>query len=323
MSFHSIYSTTCPQCAQSVARDAGRCACGHVFGGEDPPSRVAALQAALNDEELYADYLAARAKQAAQAAVVAQSVHATNRDNANKAEEARRALESAEAARAESLAQNARVAKLAQALGEATKVENASTPVIGQAPVVRPTSAAPPPAVAASASRSSIPSNKTTASQGAPTATPPMKSCPLCTARVRADISACTCGFSFKPAQLESLDLSTPSGLPNRAAAESGRARLAREAERALQRARAGKTTTEDSATAGRARLAREAELALQRAQAAKPRECPHCTALVAAEARQCACGYAFDGGRKGPPMPGLTLDPGDQAKLGDLLKRK
>ncbi len=275
----------------------------------------------MNDEELYADYLAARAKQAAQAAVVAQSVHATNRDNANKAEEARRALESAEAARAESLAQNARVAKLAQALGEATKVENASTPVIRRpAPVAHPASATPP-AVAASASRSSIP--KTTASQGAPTATPPMKSCPLCTARVRADISACTCGFSFKPAQLESLDLSTPSGLPNRAAAESGRARLAREAELALQRTRAGETTTEDPATAGRARLAREAELALQRAQAAKPRECPHCTALVAAEARQCACGYAFDGGRKGPPMPGLTLDPADQAKLGDLLKRK
>jgi hypothetical protein len=132
---------------------------------------------------------------------------------------------------------------------------------------------------------------------------------------------ACTCGFSFQPAQLEGLDLSA--GQPNRAGVDAGRARLAREAERALQRARANKIATEDPAEAGRARLAREAERALQRAHAAKPRECPHCTALVAATATRCACGHAFDGGRKGGPMPGLSLDPAEQAKLGDLFKPK
>jgi hypothetical protein len=148
-----------------------------------------------------------------------------------------------------------------------------------------------------------------------------MKSCPSCTARVKADIMACTCGFSFRPAQLQGLDLSA-AGQSN-TAAEAGRARLAREAERALQRARAGKSATDDPNAAGRARLAREAEHALQRAQAGKPRECPHCTASLAVEASRCACGYVFDGGRKGGPMPSLTLDPAEQAKLDDLLKRK
>lgn len=324
MSFHSLYSKTCPQCAQSMAKDAARCACGHAFGGEDPPSSVAALQAALKEEELYADYLAARARQAAQAAVVAQSVRATDPDNANKAEEARRALESAEGARAESLAQNARIAELARAIAGQTReppVQSTSivrpAPAVGAAPAMRP-----PAAVSATAVRRSpapakmAPSRHTTAPKPAA-----MKSCPLCTARVKADVIACTCGFSFQPAQLQGLDLSTGSPEPSRAA-ESGRARLAREAERALQRTRAGKLAADDPTAAGRARLALEAERALQRAQAAKPRECPHCTAFVPAEASRCACGYAFDGGRKARPMPGLTLDPAEQAKLGDLFKK-
>lgn len=144
-----------------------------------------------------------------------------------------------------------------------------------------------------------------------------MKSCPVCTARVRADIMACTCGFSFQHAQLQSLDIAATSS------AEAGRARLAREAERALQRARAARAVGDDAAAAGRARLAREAERALQRSQAGKPRECPHCTALVPADATRCACGYAFDGGRPGRPMPTLALDPAEQAKLNELFKRK
>jgi hypothetical protein len=316
MSFHSIYSKTCPQCSQTVARDAGRCACGHLFAGEDPPSSLGSLQAALKEEELYADYLSARAKQAAQAAVVAQSVHANNRDNANKAEEARRALESAEAARAEAVAQNARVARLAQALNA---MKSTGTP----APTINPAPARPAvPQRAAPVSPRPVASTPTAGrTVAAPAAATQLKSCPLCTARIRADVMACTCGFSFQPAQLEGLDLAA--GQPISATADAGRARLAREAERALQRARANKIATEDPIEAGRARLAREAERALQRAQVAKPRECPHCTAAVAATATRCACGYAFDGGRKGGPMPGLSLDPAEQAKLGDLFKPK
>ncbi len=329
MSFHSIYSKTCPQCAQSVARDAGRCACGHVFIGEDPPNSIAALQATLQEEELYADYLVARAKQAAQAAVIAQSVHAANPGDANKAEEARRALESAETTRAESLTQSARVTKLAEALAShphnpANPTTRPAAPAHSAAPTTRPMPAVRPPSPApVPAASSTRPRPAATLTRTAPPPAPAMKSCPLCTARVKMEVMACTCGFSFRPAELQGLDLGAGPGQPNRAAAETGRARLAREAERALQRSRTGKGAVDDAAAAGRARLAREAERALERAQAAKQRECPHCTALVAAEATRCACGYAFDGDRPGAPMPGLSLDPVEQTKLGDLFKRK
>jgi hypothetical protein len=336
---NNIYQKTCPQCATNNASDASHCRCGYAFsrsgatGGGDQ----------LDEERLYTDYLAARAKQAAEAAIAAQGAHKADPNHVDKASDAATAVAVAEEARNALAVQQARLnalsggpapARVAPSVTPPTSHAVTRTPVAPtQAP--RPRVAAPPPVarpsqtMRASAAGSAVPPASTTPARSAtpavrtPSAQPaqptravagpktgePTKQCPNCTARIAASRPACVCGFSFQSARLEALDIST-------LASEFPSLYAAREAERAAAAARAL------ADAAGRARLAREAERVAVRIEAQKKQTCPHCTAIVAGHATRCACGYVFPTAAA-PLMPSLSVDPSDLSQIDDPLKPK
>lgn len=67
----AIYHKDCPRCAATAATYIRRCACGFSFDGSENTDSAQELEAA-EEERLYEEYLAARARQA-NAAVAAES----------------------------------------------------------------------------------------------------------------------------------------------------------------------------------------------------------------------------------------------------------
>lgn len=62
MSAYSIYHKPCPACGSVVSADAKRCDCGYAFGAADETAPLPEEQA-LQEEELFEAYLAARVEQ--------------------------------------------------------------------------------------------------------------------------------------------------------------------------------------------------------------------------------------------------------------------
>ncbi|MFQ5760014.1 MAG: hypothetical protein ACE5HM_03470, partial [Acidiferrobacterales bacterium] len=60
----SIFTKDCPQCAETNAAYAVRCKCGFSFGPDDGAESQTEEEIALEEEKLYQEYLAARARQA-------------------------------------------------------------------------------------------------------------------------------------------------------------------------------------------------------------------------------------------------------------------
>lgn len=52
-------------------------------------------------------------------------------------------------------------------------------------------------------------------------------------------------------------------------------------------------------------------------------KDCPNCTASVATATMRCKCGFEFRSASGGSPMPGLSLDVGEQIKVRDLYMRR
>ncbi len=63
----AIYHKDCPRCAATVATYIRRCACGFSFDGSENADSAQELEA-TEEERLYEEYLAARARQASAAA---------------------------------------------------------------------------------------------------------------------------------------------------------------------------------------------------------------------------------------------------------------
>ncbi|MBI5611871.1 MAG: hypothetical protein HY942_02200 [Gammaproteobacteria bacterium] len=71
-----IYHKDCPRCATTVATYITRCDCGFSFDGNEDVDPAARLEALIEEERLYEEYWAARAKQAMAAAAEAEAAEA-------------------------------------------------------------------------------------------------------------------------------------------------------------------------------------------------------------------------------------------------------
>lgn len=284
---NSLYHKTCPRCAATNSTSAGTCSCGYRFDQVDTSE----------EERLYAEYLAARAKQTAEAAITAEARRKAAPQDPRTAAEAVAAIQAAEQARKELSEQMDRVTAL--------KVQPPTAPV-AEAPRPQNTvkTREPPKVVAASApaAQRHTPPARLVPAQPAPSkqAAKP-QTCPVCSATVPAGRSLCGCGYSFAPPELPSLGEPAPVAKP---AAPKREIVPAPSAE-----------------AIGKARLAREAERVAQRL-VQKNKNCPHCTAQVAGDATRCQCGFVFVEAAA-PLMPSLGLDSGDQDKIDSVLKPK
>lgn len=151
----SAFGKDCPQCGQNNAAYAVTCRCGYSFSGTVADENDSADTPTVEEEQLYLEYLGARAQQAAVEARNAQAAAAAHPHSRDKANAAKVAQSTAERLRAEFEAQKASFACARRGIEAA---------------------AAPWPAASAAshkaAARQIIPESKPAPSQGLPPARP-------------------------------------------------------------------------------------------------------------------------------------------------------
>ncbi len=115
MRTYSIYQKSCPACGTVVSIEAGSCDCGYSFespGKNELPSEGRALQ----EEELFEAYLAARIDQAVATVESARAELAADMSNHRKADKLLRTVQEALALRDERDAQAAKIAQMRESL---------------------------------------------------------------------------------------------------------------------------------------------------------------------------------------------------------------
>lgn len=115
MRTYSIYQKPCPACGTTVSTDAARCNCGHSFRSGEKEELLPEAQA-LQEEELFGAYLAARIDQAVAAVESARAELAADVSNTRKADKLLWTVQEALALRDERDAQATKIAQLRESL---------------------------------------------------------------------------------------------------------------------------------------------------------------------------------------------------------------
>jgi ribosomal protein L40E len=293
----SIFQKVCPSCAAHIAVDAANCACGHEFEAMGGNNSASADEQALRDEELYENYLAARAGQAAEAARAAAEWLAAEPGNSDRANAAQLAQEVASSLEADLNEQRAKISAMRRALG----------PRLMSTPPAKPAAvAAPKPAKQQAAAKPAAPAQPAAKPHvSAAQATPKPAPAPA------------------KPAPSPAPAVSAGATLPSMSSPYKATAAL-----EAIKRAKAQEavaatpapTVTATPPDSFRAEQAARASRAI--AEQAKPvnsKDCPNCTAAVPLATTRCRCGYTFVSGTN--DLPTLTLCTGDFTALRNSLK--
>ncbi|OGI43195.1 MAG: hypothetical protein A2150_05700 [Candidatus Muproteobacteria bacterium RBG_16_64_11] len=143
-----IYHKDCPRCATTVATYISRCECGFSFDGNEEADPAARLEALIEEERLYEEYLAARAKQAMAAAAQAEAAIFEESELCfeSKSTEAEKAIATRDAVLAELNQQKLRTAEILAAI-EAVKTGfrkvHVLKPHIHKSPELKPPEPAP------------------------------------------------------------------------------------------------------------------------------------------------------------------------------------
>lgn len=110
----NIFLKACPECARASTLPVAACSCGYVFQLQEPQPGVS-QQDFAREEQLYEEYLSARAEQALEAARVAEHLAELFPHDRRKVIAAAELQLAAQTAEAELAAQKARVADLMEA----------------------------------------------------------------------------------------------------------------------------------------------------------------------------------------------------------------
>lgn len=295
----SIFQKVCPSCAAHIAVEAVNCACGHEFEAADGGNPASADEQALRDEELYENYLAARAGQAAEAARAAAEWLTEEPGNSDRANAAQLAQEVASSLEADLNEQRAKINAMRRVLG----------PRLMATPPVKPaTVTAAPQPVKPAAAKPAAPAKAATKPQAStPSATPkpapmPVKAAPAPVATVQAPAAAA-------PAL-------PPMSSSYKAAAALDAIKRAK-AQEAAATAPTVTTTPPDSFRAEQA--ARASRAIAEQPKPVNSKDCPNCTAAVPLATTRCRCGYTFVSATNN--LPTLTLCTGDFTALRNSLK--
>jgi len=289
----SIFQKDCPQCAASNAARASRCKCGYFFDTTAAGGKQATAAVALQEETLYEDYLSARVVQAEATLEVARGNAAADPTNTYKAAEVLVAEQALSAARAELRAQTERTAQL-------KKVSRRTEPAAG-IPAPRPPAVLeikPAPTVAP---HKLIPKREPARSKApsAPVAKP---------AEIRSPPKPAAPKQAAKP----------NAKFRNRQAAKA--AAVVRAARIAPPPAPVAPATAPVAVKSLPAPVQKPAaKAAPKKVTAAATKDCPHCTATVAAAVERCRCGFGFTNASF--EMPSLSLDAGSSAIASDDIK--
>lgn len=115
MRTYSIYQKPCPACGTVVSIDAKSCDCGYSFDSVDKSGLLPEEQA-LQDEELFEAYLAARIRQVVETVESARAELMADMSDHRKADKLLRTVQEALALRDERDAQAAKIAQIRESL---------------------------------------------------------------------------------------------------------------------------------------------------------------------------------------------------------------
>jgi hypothetical protein len=345
----SIFQKICPACMVTLVLDARECSCGHQFDHDDNDASLSSEGIRLQAEELYENYLAARAEQASSAVMTAQSEFARDPASAQKSQHVANLIQEAEAARAALTAQSARVTEMKKALPPAPAPRPIPVPAAPKQKVVEmkkplPSAPAPRPVHAPAA-----PTKKVTVAKPFVTPFPARAAAKAVNSTNNDTDNAITTSLLTRRAARKAAAVSAkPRPAPAPVAAKPKttlppvQTRTPNPAFRQAQSARAEKILRQaETAAAVKAVIREETSVVPKIAAAAKieakapsaaplmsksaPRllggdkkECPNCTASVDNKINRCRCGFEFPTSET--LMPALSMSEEERAEFAKLF---
>ena len=297
----SIFTKSCPRCAADNAAEAERCVCGYVFDGNVTSDSYAAIELALQEAELYSEYLKARLQQTHEAAEVAAADAQRSPGDADKARRAEETRAEYKLTKTEYKIQKDQIADL-QSEADARKKREIAAARKSAWEMARRKAAD---RAAASAQAKSTKKMAGPEAKDAKPVRPPVtmqqklaRKAQQAIARVREMKSATQ---AAAPAPV------LPQVTPTKQAA-------------------AARPVTKPVTKPANKPVAKTAPTPPKRvvpAEAKKPRpntiECPHCTSVLPIGAQRCRCGFTFK--KTTDTMPGIGLTSEEQAQLLSLFQ--
>ncbi len=279
----SIFEKHCPQCTAANPVSAVLCACGYCFDPQAVTDHKAVVQAAMHEERLYHDYLAARLVQAEAVYEVARADALADPGNTYKAAQALTAEQALNTARAELRQQTDKASHLKkQAASQTPAVEPTVEPTVvpsHKPRAIKRKSNHPTPAARTTKARvETKPVAAAALAKLAPVAAPVIAAAP--TAKKRA----------LPVASAPSAPAAAPHVEPAPAPSQAFRQRQARHAEAIARKALALATPP----AAPRPVASAAPVKAAPKQKPAATKECPNCTAKVPTQLPQCRCGFGF-----------------------------
>jgi hypothetical protein len=296
--------------------DARNCACGHEFDHDDTDVTLSSEEIRLKAEELYENYLAARAEQAASAVMAAQAEFARNPASMQKSQRVASAVQESEEARAALAAQSARVVEMKKALPPP-----ASAPRPMQAP-------AAPKKEIASAKPVVVPLPARVTAKAANTATNTTSVTSFRAKRaVRKDILAMAKNTPT-PRPVETRPETKPppvvqSKTPNPAFRQAQAARAERILRKAETTVAVKEVIKEEIAVAPKVEPILPPPVPVLTKSAPRllgldKKDCPNCTATVDIKLSHCRCGYEYP--TSGALIPSLAISEDERAEFAKLF---
>jgi hypothetical protein len=190
MSAPSIYQKACPACGALVSRESRRCECDHVFASVDDGTLLAEEQA-LQDEELFEAYLAARVEQMISTLESARVELAADPANERKAARLLQTLQDALMLREERDAQAAKTG-LARQAAQAARIKASAAAMPEDAGAAQALRQSAEPTAAFRAQQSAKAAKIMEAFENTQT-----KECPHCKTVLPVNSALCLCGYIF------------------------------------------------------------------------------------------------------------------------------
>jgi hypothetical protein len=334
----------------TLVLDARECSCGHQFDHDDNNASLSSEEIRLQAEELYENYLAARAEQASSAVMTAQTEFARDPASAQKSQRVANLIQEAEAARAALAAQSARVAEMRKALPPAPAPRPAHVPVPPKQKVTEIRKALPPTPVPRTVHAPAASKKKVAVAKPAVTPSSARTTAKVVNSASNDTDNAITTSLLTRRAARKAASASAkPKPAPAPVAAKPEtilppvQTRTPNPAFRQVQAARAEKILRQaETAAAVKAVIKEESTVVPKIAAAPKreakapppatpvltksaPRllggdkkECPNCTASVDNRINRCRCGYEFPTSET--LMPALSMSEEERAEFAKLF---